>query len=156
MSITFYVAKETLELIDNNVLAVYRMMYPEGFDNTPIVDPEYPEYGALPPSNPWELNVTNSHGIEILRMLDLFDETAEDLTGHINPAILADRCQNAIGTINSIPEFDAGADTVEHQGETGPKFISCGLQPGYFVDRIGKLLELATIAREREEMICYA
>lgn len=154
MSVTFTVAMETIREFDGQPQVVYMPQYPPGFDNTPVVDPEFPEYGALPPDNPWDMNVSNTNFVTIMRSLGFEDF---DYVGVIaNVADLITRCEALLGTVRSIPQFDAGVEPREYRGESGATIIDCGVRPGYLNERIGTLLTIAIAARDAGAVISYA
>lgn len=152
MSVTFYVAKESLKMVNDRVVVIYHEIYPEGFDRTPVVDSEYPEYGAIAPSNPLSLNLSNSNARNILQTLGVDDS---ELVGCLEPAKLLPACQNALSTLRSVPALDDGTPNRELSGN-GPTIILCGHRPGYFEDRFSRLRELAEAAIANEAVIAYA
>lgn len=156
MSVTFTVSMETIREIDGEPRLIYMPQYPQGFDNTPVVDPDYPEYGAcVYPDNPWEMNVSNSNFAMIMRELGL--EVNDEYCGVIaNVADLIARCEALLGTVKAIPEFDAGVKQTEFFGEAGARVINCGVRPGYLTDRIGTLLSIATVARDTGAVVAFA
>ena len=154
MSVTFTVSMETIREFDGQPHVVYMPQYPQGFDPTPVVDPEFPEYGAIPPTSPWEMNVSNSNFSTIMQSLGL---EFSDWCGVIADVTdLIARCEALLGTVRSIPEFDAGVKPTETRGEMGALIVNCGVRPGYLVDRIGTLLSLAIAARDAGAVVTFA
>lgn len=149
MSVTFCLAKKVVGKVG------YQFLYPSDFDPTPVIDPEYPEYGAIPPDNPYTLNVHNDNAKEILRT---FNITGELHNGGIldNLDEVIEICNQVIASVRTIPELDLGTPSVMSKFENGPLVVECGHLPGWYGDRFGKLLELATIAKQKEAVITYA
>lgn len=153
MSVTFSVCKENLVMQNDKVMVSYTILYPPTFDKTPVVDPEYPEYGAISPENPWDLNVNNYNAREILQSLGV--ELTEDLCGIIDPTKLLDTCNNNLATINVLPNLDGGTESEESVGKNGCTFINCGRSVGYFNHRFNKLKELVLIAIQNDAIITF-
>ena len=159
MSVTFSVCKETLEMRDEKVIVRYTSLYPDDFDNTPRIDPDMPEYGAIPPENPWDLNVSNINCLDLLRTLGLWEEGRDpsDLHGVLDPAKLALACDQALSTLQAVPEIDMGTNSREDEpGQKGCRMVICGHMPGYFTNRFEWLKKLAVIAQERYAVIGYS
>lgn len=155
MSMTFYVAKEELKMYEGKVVTMVTCLYPPNFDNTPVVDPEYPEYGAIHPDNPWEINLSNTNAMMILRLLGF--ENEGEYTGHIGELDkLIQSANHVLATCQSIPEIDGGALTEESRGEKGCLIIECGIREGYIAERVKQLMNLATIAKENEAVLAYS
>lgn len=146
---------ETIREFDGEPKVVYMPQYPQGFDPAPKVDPEYPEYGPIYPTSPWEMNVSNVNFAMIMRSIGL--EIGEEYIGVIaDVADLIARCEALVGTVQSIPEFDAGQESSEFTGEMGARIINCGVRPGYLADRVGTLLSIAVAARDNGAVVTYA
>jgi len=152
MSVTFSVSSESIEQLEGKAVRHIRTLYPEGFDNAPVVDPEYPEYGGLPPQNPWEMNVSNVNAVDLLRTLKLYDENSEDLMGVLNAWKLHRACEKALANLPP----DAGRPDVESRGSGGCRWIECGKTPGYYFERFSQLRDLAKIAIEIGAIISFA
>src|ERR1700733_8748381 len=113
MSVSFTISKESLKMIDGKIVAVYETVYPEGFDSTPRIDPEMPEYGPIHPENPWEMNVSNSNFCDIVKTLGLWEtQNHEDgeYVGSLDPNALIVSCESALEAIMALPELDASID----------------------------------------------
>lgn len=173
MSVTFCPAIETVKVFDGEPRIVYVPMSPEGFDGTPTIDPECPEYGAcVYPVDPWELNVSNANARLILDTIGMGSPELCGLIVDLDQFI--SQCDAIIGVTRDISEFDAGSPArVVPNGDldallaggvlqtlpddaVGPTIIDCGLRPGYLNDKFTKLREIALIAKERGAVISYA
>lgn len=156
MSVTFSIAKEKLLEWNGEPNICLSPIYPEGFDNTPKIDPEYPEYGELYPDNPWELNVTNSNAFELLNILGVPQtEYCGTLCGNDLTTIvrIGSEC---LATLVAAPELmDMGTPSHESKGSKGCTIIQCGHHPGWYTDRITKIVELATIALAHDACISF-
>jgi len=158
MGISFMVAREEVMLIDGVPAIVYAPLYPVGFDRTPVIDLEMPEYGSIPPDNPWSMDLSVANAFMLLRELGLINEADEpEYCGHFVdlPDLIA-RCEALLGVVNTIPEFDAGVSAVVQGGDGHATMIHCARRPGYMNHRVGRLLELALIAKENDGVISYA
>jgi len=178
MGVSFYLVKENVKMVDGEPVINYGIVYPPNFDRTPVVDPEYPEYGALPPENPWEINVNQHNFVRLAKSLGIIVDNEESWSGLItNLADFIDQCRSMLATVLSIPAFDAGEQTVVSRNvslesivnaaatgntalasecELGATFIHLGTSEGYFARQLPRLIELAEIAIANEAVISYA
>lgn len=159
MSVTFHVSMEEVCDFDGEPRICYAIQYPPGYDNTPLVDPDWPEYGAcVYPPNPWELNVSNDNAYYLMEAVGITVNEDNGLCGVI--ADLADliaRCDAVIDTLAIIPQFDAGTEsTTIRYGDNGPAMVYCGRSEGYLHGRVSALRDIAIAAQSIGGVVSYS
>jgi hypothetical protein len=92
------------------------------------------------------INVSNTNAAQILERLGI----EFDYCGHFDPADLFGRA--AVGNIG---RDDSGIATTVEGGDGCATLIECGLRPGYFEDRLGRLAELAQDAIQRGMLVSW-
>ncbi len=133
----------------------FQFITPDNFDPTPVVDPEFPEYGPIYPENPYHLNVHTDNATTILAMFGITGKL--DCGGFLfDLDEVIQVCEQVLATIRSMPEMDEGTATSTTNDPSGLTWIKCGHIPGWYAHRFGKLLELAIIAKKKDAVICYA
>jgi hypothetical protein len=149
VSVTFVVCSPREETIGGQLVKVLHEIYPDGFDTTPKIDPDYPEFGAMEPDNPWSLNIGNDSAREVLKYLGLYDN--DELVGLIEPQTMIDRCDEALAAIRDIAGIDcAVAPRIEGI------FVHCGRPAGYLKEQFQTLRKFAVEAIPRNAMIAYS
>jgi hypothetical protein len=130
---------------------------PEGFDPlTPINNDPNDSYGPDYPENPWEINVHQQNGADVLKTLGFYVETGDGMFGQIEDLDkLIAMCDSTLGAVSSFPGLDSGVEATEMPG-SGPRWFNGGRHPGSLTRIISKIRELAIIAKEKGGLISYA
>lgn len=104
----------------------------------------YPE--GIMAADVFEVNVSNNNGFAILTELGI----EADYCGSIAATELRERALCALG-------FASAAEVPGNvsQGEGGATIIDCGRREGYMPERIGSLLELATLCERYGWAVCW-
>lgn len=162
MSVTFHVSMEEVCEFDGEPRICYAIQYPPGYDNTPSVDPDWPEYGAcVYPDNPWELNVSNANAWYLFETLGITVNEDNGLCGVIVDVMdLIARCDAVIGTLAVIPQFDAATpDRIireENEWFVGSTMILCGRSEGYLEHRVAALRNIAIAAQSIGGVVSFS
>jgi hypothetical protein len=154
MSITFSIYKRILDETSSEPKFRYQEIYPAGFDPTPRIDPEMPEYGEIAPENPYDLNMANVNAVDVLKSLGLFED-GEYCGTIIDMADLIQRC-DAFITVAALDEtFDAAFDAYVHEKAGWATIVECGRNAGYRTDKAIILKAMAQIALANDAVISY-
>lgn len=138
MSLTLCVAIETLRELVGGPQVCYTPLLPEGFDNTPQIDPAMPDYGPIYPDNPWSLNVHQQNAREMFDLIGL--SLGDDCSGIIcGPELieLEETCKHIVQSIRTVPD-------------TNDPHI-----PSWHEHRFSKLHDLVVIARQMGGVISF-